>query len=135
MVVVVTHDGSLAWLPVPAAPQRATPTQLQARGSSPPTAAVGRGDSVRGPWSGAEGVEEAAPPTGPSAPPTREGRSRSGVGRRGRAVPGARRAGLPGGSGGDDGGGDGDGREFIWEGHWGEHLLYLLLAFLIHPTI
>uniref|UniRef100_A0A8I6GAY3 Guanine nucleotide-binding protein subunit gamma n=4 Tax=Rattus norvegicus TaxID=10116 RepID=A0A8I6GAY3_RAT len=109
--------------PVPAAPQRAAPTQLQARVSSPPTAAVGRGDSVRGPWSEAEGVEETAPPTGPSAPPTREGRSRSGVGRRGRAVPGARRAGLPGGSGsgGEDGGG-GDGREFTlpfktWR-HW-----------------
>lgn len=86
-IVVLAHGDGLAWLPGPAAPQRAAPIQPRARVSSPPTAAVGRGDRVRGRWARAEEVAAAAPPTRPCAPPTREGRSRSGVGRRGRAVP------------------------------------------------
>lgn len=33
-------------------------------------------------------------------------------------------------AGSGSGGGD-DGGELIWEEHWGEHLLYLQLAFLV----
>lgn len=88
-----------------AAPQQAAPAMPRTRESTHPTAPAEHGEGVPGGRAGAEWVAAAAPPIGSCAPPTRAGRSRSGVGRRGRAVPERRDRLLGCGGGGSGSGG------------------------------